>query len=335
MARYSLVFCACLLAVTVSGADPGDLRARAAKALGTPDPASIDYPNGVPPTPAEIALGRTLFFDPRLSATRSASCATCHNPDLGFGDGLAKGRGVMGRELPRHAPHLYNVAWAPVLFWDGRAASLEEQALGPIQAPGEMALDLPTLLVRLNAVAAYRREFTAVYGPGPVTADRLAGAIAAFERTLVVRHTAYDRWQTGDDRALGPEATRGLALFLGKADCIACHSGPNFSDSSFHNLGRKDADRGRAGIVPGAAGERAFKTPGLRNALLTAPYMHDGGEPTLEAVVRFYNRGGDVPTPDPLVKKLHLAEDEIRDLVAFMGALTEPLEIPRPEIPAD
>lgn len=312
-----------------------DLRSQAGRLLGTPDPDTIEYPSGFPPTPAEIALGKTLFFDPRLSTDRTVSCATCHNPDLGLGDGLARSHGVNGAPTPRNAPHLHNLAWTPLLFWDGRAASLEDQALAPIQAPGEMAMDLPVLLARLNGVPHYQQAFQEVYGAGPATSTHLASALASFERSLVVRNTAYDRWQAGDDRALGPEAVRGLGLFLGKASCIDCHSGPNFSDGSFHNLGLGGTDRGRAAIVPGAAAEGAFKTPGLRNALLTAPYFHDGRIESLEAVVRFYNRGGDAPTPDPLVRPLGLTDREVLDLVAFLGALTEPLVIERPVLPPD
>ena len=322
------------LAAAQVGPD-GELRAKAAKHIGTPDPATIDYPSGFAPTKAQIDLGRTLFFDNRLSSQGNISCATCHNPDLGFGDGLAKGQGSKGTQVGRNAPHIYNLAWTPLLFWDGRAASLEDQAIGPIESPGEMAMDLPTLLKRLNDVEDYRTAFATAYGPGPITKDNIASAIASFERTIVVRNTAYDRWQSGDDQAMGPEAKRGLALFLGKANCISCHSGPNLSDGSFHNLGMKSEDRGRAAIAAGPAAERAFKTPGLRNVLLTAPYLHDGSEASLEAVVRFYNRGGDVPTPDPLVRKLNLSEMEIIDLVAFMGALTESTPIARPVIPAN
>ena len=320
-----------LLSACLAAEDIAALRAHAGRVLGTPDPATIDHPTGFPPTPAEIALGRTLFFDPRLSSSGTVSCATCHNPDLGLGDGLATGHGA--NALTRNTPPLYNLAWAPVLFWDGRSPSLEDQALQPIQAPGEMALPLPQLLARLNAVEGYRAAFRDAYGDDAITGPRVAGALAGFERTLVVRATAYDRWQAGDDRALGPEARRGLGLFLGKADCTSCHSGPNFTDFSFHRLGLPDADRGRAAVVPGAASEKAFRTPGLRNVALTAPYLHDGSVATLEEVVRLYNRGGG-PGADPLLKPLGLTDDEVRDLVAFLGALTEPLVIERPTLPS-
>lgn len=311
------------------------LRARAGKAIGTPNPATIDYPSGVPPTAAEVALGATLFFDPRLSQTQTESCASCHDPERGLGDGLARSRGVMGNVVARNAPHLYNLAWTPLLFWDGRAASLEEQAVGPIQSPGEMAMPLPALLARLNGVPGYRTAFAAAYGPGPATKESLAAALAAFERTLIVRDTPYDRWQAGDDRAMAAPAKRGLTLFLGKADCIACHSGPNLSDGSFHRIGVSGNDRGRAAIVAGSASEGAFKTPGLRNTRSTAPYFHDGSAPTLEEVLRFYNRGGDALTTEPLVRKLGLSDPEIDDVIAFLDALSQPLPVTKPALPAD
>jgi cytochrome c peroxidase len=301
--------------------------------LGTPDPATIEWPDGEPASQATIDLGRTLFHDTRLSKNRNQSCATCHNPDLGFGDGLAKGFGTMGNQLERNTPHLYNLAWSTTMFWDGRMATLEEQALGPIQAAGEMGMDIPGLLARLQEVKAYQERFASAFGGPGITAERVGSAIAAYERTIVSRNSAFDRYVAGDSTALGPEAKRGLDLFVGKANCIACHSGPNFTDGSFHNLGMRDADRGRAAVVAGATMEKAFKTPGLRNTALTAPYMHDGSEPSLEAVVRFYNRGGDAPTSNPLVRKLGLTEAEIADTVAFLGALTDPVATDRPEVP--
>jgi cytochrome c peroxidase len=246
---------------------------------------------------------------------------------------LALGLGADGKRLGRNAPHLYNLAWSPTLFWDGRAASLEEQALGPIQAAGEMNMDLPALQKRLEAVPANHQQFATAYGSPGITSDRIGRAIANYQRTIVVRNTAFDRFMRGDDQALGPEAQRGMVLFVGKANCIACHSGPNFTDGSYHNLGTRDADRGRAAIEAGVLAERAFKTPGLRNIALSAPYLHDGSLGSLEAVVQFYNRGGDVPTPDALVKPLGLTDVEVAALVSFLGALTEPVALERPLVP--
>jgi cytochrome c peroxidase len=307
--------------------------AAAVPPLATPDLATIEYPDGAPPSVAEIALGKQLYYEPRLSGNGTMSCATCHNPDIGMGDGMALGTGSKANRLGRNTPHVYNLAWSTVLFWDGRAGSLEEQALGPIASPDEMDLPIPEAVARLKTIPGYVTQFNAVYGKDGVTAENLGKAIAAFERTLVSKNSAFDRHLAGDKSALSPEAKRGLALFQGKANCIACHNGPNLTDDSFHDLGMKDADLGRGKLDPAPHLQHAFKTPGLRNVVLTAPYMHDGSLPTLEAVVQFYNRGGDRPTSDPLVKKLGLSEAEVRDLVAFLGSLTDPVTVEVPVLP--
>ncbi len=328
-----LVATAVVCGASLSAADPSTAQVAVDPRLGTPDPDLIEYPDQAPPSPVLVELGRTLFFDNRLSGNQTQSCATCHNPDLGFGDGQALGQGSHGNRLGRNTPHLYNRAWSRIFFWDGRAATLEEQALGPIQSKGEMDMDLPQLLKRLEAVETYQRQFAAAFGSPGIDKDRVARAIAAFERTLVSADAPFDRYVRGDAQALSAEARRGMALFTGKANCIACHSGPNFTDDSFHHLGVKGQDRGRAAIQPGALAEHAFKTPGLRNCVATAPYMHDGSLATLEEVVRFYNRGGDARTPDPLIKPLQLGEPEIGDLLAFLGALSDGIDVKRPAVP--
>jgi cytochrome c peroxidase len=329
-----------LLVCVVGGVLPAVDIADVVKRLGTPDPATIPWPEGKPATAAQIELGKTLFFDRRLSSKQNLSCASCHNPELGFSDGMALGVGGNGNRLGRHSPHLFNLAWSKVLYWDGRASVLEQQALGPIQAKSSMAMDLTELEGRIKAVPAYVEAFKVAFPAADATAEgaeitrvHIGVALGAFERTLISRNSGFDRFIAGKATAMNAEAQHGLELFVGKANCIACHNGPNFTDESFHNLGRKGSDTGRAGITPGPTAQNAFKTPGLRNAALSAPYMHDGSEPTLESVVRFYNRGGDVPTPDPLVRKLDLNEGEIRDLVAFLGALTDPVVIQVPQVP--
>jgi cytochrome c peroxidase len=249
---------------------------------------------------------------------------------------MATGMGTMGNKLGRNTPHLYNLAWNTVFFWDGRATSLEEQALGPIEAPGEMNMPLEQLLPKLQQVPFYAKTFAEVYPGTGMTRDTLARAIAAFERTLISANSPFDRFMQGDTAAMSPAAMRGLQLFTGKANCAACHNGPNFTDESFHNIGVSGQDKGRAAIIQDPSLAGAFKTPGLRNVLLTAPYMHDGSVPTLEEVVRFYNAGGKHPQGvSEEIKPLHLTEDEIFDLVAFLGTLTDPLVINRPHIPAD
>ncbi len=293
---------------------------------GPPDPMTIEHPDGVTPSAAEIVLGKRLFFDPRVSGTGTFSCATCHDPAKGFGDGLAKGHGAHGDQLPRHTPPLYNVGWGAAFFWDGRAATLEQQAIGPITNPIEMDQTAEGLVRNLSAVPAYVTDFAALYRDG-ISLTNAARAIAAFERTLIVRDTPYDRFRAGDATALTPEQRRGLRLFTGRARCIACHADERFTDDSFHHVGRDTGDVGRAAVFQGASLTGAFKTPGLRNVALTAPYFHDGGIATLAEVVAYYNRGGDrARGQDPLIRPLHLSADEQSDLVAFLHALTGPLD---------
>lgn len=311
----------------------GRLAAGEALEIGTPDPRTIEYPDGVPHSAEEIELGRQLFFDRRLSGNQTMSCASCHSPQSGMGDGVSKGVGSTGAKLGRNTPHIYNLAWNRVFFWDGRAGSLEEQALGPIASRAEMDLPLDQAAARLQAVPAYRQSFARQYGAERITPELIGKAIAAFERTLISRDSPFDRHLRGVPGAMSEEAVRGMALFRGKANCMACHGGVNFTDESFHNLGMLDNDPGRGALDSSPVLRAAFKTPGLRNVALTAPYMHDGSLLTLEAVVRFYVRGGDRPGSDPLMKPLDIDEGGIRDLVRFMEALTDPVEITPPAIP--
>jgi cytochrome c peroxidase len=311
----------------------GRLAAGEALEIGTPDPRTIDYPDGTPHSAEEIELGRQLFFDHRLSGNQTMSCASCHRPQAGMGDGVAKGVGSTGAPLGRNTPHIYNLAWNRVFFWDGRASSLEEQALGPIASPAEMNLPLDQAAARLQTVPGYRQSFARQYGTERITPELIGKAIAAFERTLISRDSPFDRHMRGVPGAMSEEAVRGMALFRGKANCMACHGGVNFTDESFHNLGMLDSDPGRGALDSSPVLRAAFKTPGLRNVALTAPYMHDGSLPTLEAVVRFYVRGGDRPGSDPLIKPLDIDEGGIRDLVRFMEALTDPVEITPPVLP--
>jgi cytochrome c peroxidase len=305
----------------------------AAAALGTPDPATIEYPDGAPPSAAEVTLGHQLFYEPRLSGNGTQSCASCHNPDLGTGDGLKKSLGSEGHKVGRHTPHIYNLAWSTLLFWDGRAGSLEEQALGPIQAAGEMNLPIDQAVARLKAIPGYNDQFIAVYGKDGVTKENIGKAIAAFERTIISRNSAFDRYIAGDKDAMSAEAVRGLALYQGKAKCIDCHNGPNFTDDSFHSLGFSDADPGRGALDKNESLKNAFKTPGLRNVALTAPYMHDGSMASLEDVVQYYNHADKKPGVNSSIQKLNLSDQEVRDLVIFLGTLTDPVIVKAPSLP--
>lgn len=272
-----------------------------------------------PLTREKIELGKQLYFDPRLSSDNTISCASCHDPKQGWSNGEATAVGVSQQRGGRSAPSIINAAYHRFQFWDGRAGSLEEQALGPIANPIEMNLPIDQAVSKIAAIEGYRAQFEAVFGE-PVNATNLGKAIAAFERTILSGDAPYDRYAAGDDQAMSAEAQLGRKLFFGKANCSGCHSGPNFTDNGFHNLGVNfDQDVGRS-AHSGLSGDRgAFKTPSLREIARTAPYMHDGSLATLEEVVEYYSRGG---TPNDFLDEeifvLKLTSDEKRALVAFL-----------------
>jgi cytochrome c peroxidase len=296
--------------------------------------ADVVHPEHNRATPEREQLGKLLFFDPRLSRSGVMSCATCHNPALAWGDGLALGVGHGMKTLARRTPTLLNVAWAELFFWDGRAASLEEQALGPIASPDEMNLPLGELTARIAAIPEYRRLFERAYPEEPIAAQTIAKAIAAYERTIVSGEAPFDRWAAGNEQAVSEAAKRGFELFDGKAQCSLCHAGWRFTDDAFHDVGVPGEDRGRGKHLPQIGiVQFAFKTPTLRNVDRRAPYMHDGSEPTLEAVVELYDLGGRAKRPSlaPEMKPLGLSAREKSDLVAFLKTLTSvdaPVELP-------
>jgi cytochrome c peroxidase len=272
--------------------------------------------------PRKIELGRQLYFDPRLSADNSVACATCHNPQHGWSDGRATSVGVGGQVGGRNAPTVLNTAYGRFQFWDGRAKSLEEQALGPIANPIEMNLPVEDAVKRLNEIEGYRRQFNEIFG-SDCTPETLAKAIAAYERTILSGDAPYDRYKAGDESALSEAAIRGMKLFFGKANCSACHSGPNFTDNAFHNIGigmdKPDPDKGRVVISKLEGDTGAFKTPTLREIARTAPYMHDGSLATLEEVIEHYDKGG-IPNKylDEEIFELNLTDQEKADLITFM-----------------
>jgi len=290
------------------------------------DGSVLQIPDDNPMSAAKVELGKQLYFDKRLSADGTVSCATCHDPTKGWTDQLPVSTGVGGKHGTRSAPTVLSSAFNYMQFWDGRAASLEEQALGPIENPVEMADKLDRIVPWINTVPGYRTQFEAVFG-GPATADRLAKAIAAFERTIYSGNSAYDRYtQDKDENALTPAAKRGLALFEGKARCTQCHVGFDLSDRIFHNLGvgmdKPEPDLGRYVVTKQDKDKGAFKTPILRDLLKTAPYMHDGSVATLEEVIELYDIGGEAnPWLDPKMKPLALSDAEKADLLAFLKSL--------------
>lgn len=282
----------------------------------------VPHPADNPPTAAKIALGKQLYFDPRLSQDDSISCASCHDPKKGFSNGERFAIGVGGKVGGRSAPTVINAAYYTKQFWDGRARSLEEQALGPIQNPIEMAMTLEDVVKKLNAVEGYRSQFQEVFGT-EVTPDGIAKAIAAYERTVLSGDAPFDRFRAGDESALSEAAQRGLKLFFGKGHCSACHTGPNFTDNAFHNIGigmdQPQPDVGREAISKLVGDRGAFKTPTLREIARTAPYMHDGSLKTLEEVVRHYSKGGIANEwLDEEIFPRNLTDQEVADLVTFL-----------------
>ncbi|MEM7183414.1 MAG: cytochrome c peroxidase [Spirochaetota bacterium] len=290
-------------------------------------------------TPEKIHLGKLLFFDPRLSGSNWISCASCHNPALGWVDGLPKGIGHNFTKLDRNTPTILNSAFNFLQFWDGRAKSLEEQALGPITSEKEMNQNMEELLLELKNIAGYRSLFDKAFSGEGIKKETIAKAIASYERTIVSKTSAFDRWMQGEENAVSDAAKKGFAVFNGKAKCVICHSGFNFTDNGFHNIGVSTIaeDKGRHAIVPIKVTKGAFKTPTLRDVTRTAPYMHDGSLKTLEEVVEHYNVGGVVkenlsPNMPPA---LNLTDTEKSNLVAFLRTLTEeqPEKVELPILP--
>lgn len=286
-------------------------------------PEFIPFPKDNRYAREKAVLGKKLFFDTRLSLTSAQSCASCHNPGFGWGDGLAVGVGQRMVNLDRHTPTIVNAAWGEMFMWDGRAATLEEQALGPIQSPTEMNMPIDLLVKRLSSIAEYSSLFATVFPGRGLTSRTLAEAIATYERTVVSEQAPFDAWIGGDKHAISEEAKRGFALFNTKGRCSSCHEGWNFTNDGFHDIGLPSADVGRGQFLPGIPKMlHAFKTPSLREISRRAPYMHDGSIATLEEVIEHYNLGGlDRPSRSDLMIPLRLEPEEKADLVAFLNTL--------------
>ncbi len=287
----------------------------------------VHIPPENPLTPEKVSLGKQLYFDPRLSADNTVACASCHSPRFGFTDGAPVSTGVGGQKGGRSAPTIINRIFSTAQFWDGRAASLEEQAVGPIANQIEMGMTHELAVERIRGIPDYRRLFAQVFGTDEITIDHIGKAIAAYERTVISGNSPFDRFVAGERDALSPRAQQGLALFNGKARCAQCHTGANFTDEKFHNIGvgmdRPNPDWGRYEVTKREQDKGAFKTPTLRDVALTAPYFHDGSAATLRDVVEHYDRGG-TPNPylSPLMSPLGLTEEEKEALVEFQRALT-------------
>ena len=321
---------------------------------------NIVIPADNPMTRAKIELGRQLYFDARLSADNTVSCASCHDPVEGWARHTQFGEGIKGQKGGRNSPVSYNRILSGLQFWDGRAASLEEQAKGPIANPIEMGNTHEKAVATIGKIEGYRIQFARIFGAEGVTIDNVARAIATFERAIVTGPTPYDydedlrpfkkyspedladlknddpaafavyqqRKQAAEEHPLSASAGRGRELFFSeKVGCTACHAGANFTDEKYHNLGvgmdKPKPDLGRAEISKDEKETGAFKTPTIRNVATTAPYMHDGSQKTLEEVVEWYAHGGH-PNPhlSDKIKKLNLSDQDKKDLVEFMKACT-------------
>ncbi|MCX6139350.1 MAG: hypothetical protein NTX15_00700 [Candidatus Kapabacteria bacterium] len=293
---------------------------------------TMPYPVGNTITPAKVDLGRHLYFDQRLSSEGTIACASCHRPEKSFSDAPNQvSMGVLGARGQRNAPMIVNAGYRKVMFWDGRAGTLEEQAMGAFLNSTEMDADTIAVAALLRS-DAYRSKWLDAFGDTLVSMTRAMQAIATFERTIVSANSRYDRFNRGETQALSEQERQGMQLFFSsRTMCSSCHGGNDFTDDQYHNVGlfHHYFDRGRYNVTKDPLDEGKFKTPTLRNIALSSPYMATGDSEkglmlTLEQVVDHYNDGGTpFPNKDPRVKKLGLKDPEKAALVAFMKALTD------------
>ncbi len=311
--RLGWIACFCICTAVLAQADD----AKPPRGL-----AAVPIPKDNPQSAEKIELGKQLFFDKRLSGDNSVACATCHDPNKGWSNSDKTAEGIGGQRGGRSAPTVINAAYQAFQFWDGRAKTLEQQALGPIANPIEMNLPIEQAVEKIGSIKGYQDQFQKVFGE-PVTAENIGKAIAAFERTALSGDAPFDRVRAGDDTALSIQAWEGMQLFFGKANCSSCHSGPNFTDNGFHNIGvsftKDQPDLGRFAISNVEGDKGSFKTPTLRDIAKTGPYMHDGSLATLEEVVDYYDKGG---TPNEYLDEelfpLKLTAEQKAALVAFL-----------------
>ena len=300
-------------------------------------------------TPSAEALGKLLFFDPRLSGSGQIACASCHDPELGWADGRRFPFGHDRSSGRRNAMTLLNVGYFGRWSWDGRAASLSAQALRAIRSPIEMNADVGTVIDRLKRIDAYRTAFAAAFGPGDATATRISTALAAFARTIRSRRSRFDFFVAGDHGRLDEREIEGLHIFRTRARCMNCHHGPLFSDGAFHHTGlsyygRRFEDLGRFEVTRRPADRGKFRTPSLRDLQFTGPWMHNGLFVDLRGILRMYNHGmtrrreprpGE-PVLSPLIRPLGLDDQEIDALEAFLGSLSQrPHNLRPPKLPGE
>ena len=331
--RYStagLFLLCCIAFIACKKDDSYDALAEGNNVISLDVPRGLLYPD-IPadnqPTKNRIELGRMLFFDPILSRDSSVSCASCHQPDKFFADNLKVSVGINGRTGTRNAPSLLNVAYQPNMFWDGGNPTLEQQVIAPIDNHDEFDFDVNAIIAKLNAHPAYPRLFEQAYSQQP-SVYSLTRAIACFERSLLKADSRYDDYiQNKNLNALTDSEIRGMNLFFSEeGECFHCHQGALFTDYSFRNNGlyAQYADSGRAQITQDFSDIGKFKVPTLRNAEVTAPYMHDGSIATLEEVIEHYSSGGmKHPNKSPIIVPLNLNAQQKEDLVNFIKSLTD------------
>ena len=305
-------------------------------------PIEVPQPTNNKLTPERIHLGKLLYFDVRLSLSEKISCATCHHPEAGWSDlvKVPKAVGHEGAVGPRNSPVVLNTAYQIRQFWDGRVRTLEQQALGPIEADVEMNMPLDVLIPKLNKIDGYVKLFEKAYPGEGLTKVTVAKAIASFERTVVSQEAPFDNYIQGDKNAISKDAQEGFKLFLNKAHCVDCHDGFNFSDGSFHNIGLNDGELngkelGRYLVKRRAAWYGVMKTPTLRDITKSAPYFHDGSVKTLTEATAICGNGGryshNVKNKSTFIEDRKLTKKEIEQITLFLDTLEGPnlsLEIP-------
>ncbi|MDR2281816.1 MAG: cytochrome-c peroxidase [Sphingobacterium sp.] len=313
----------------------------------------VAYPDYNPYSKEKEILGKLLFFDPRMSVSKQISCSNCHDAQLGFGDGKSLAHGHGRRVGKRNAMTLYNVGHYTSFMWDGRASTLEDQMLLPVQDSVEMHTDLLTMLKHITDIEGYKQHFKAAFGTEEITIERIQYAIATFERSINSYPSRFDKFISGNDKLLSDAEVLGLHLFRTKARCINCHNTPLFSDNKFHNdgqtlYGTSQEDFGHYHISRRQEDIGAFRTPSLRDIALSGPWMHHGNFPTLRDVVELYNLGNPAPIQrrvkvdeskrpihSPLLKKLNLTTEEVDAVLAFLQALSSSTQrrIAQPVLP--
>lgn len=312
----------------------------------------VPFPEDNAYSASKAALGKLLFFDPRLSSSGQIACVSCHDPHLGWADGRAVPFGHDRRAGGRNALTIINAGYLQTVFWDGRAGTLEQQTLMAMVNPREMNADLNQVMHTLKRIPEYRAAFEQVFGDDDISPDTVARAITTFVRTVTSRTSRFDRFMRGEHRFLSDEQVRGLHLFRTQAGCMNCHHGPLLTDGGFHNIGlhffgRLKEDLGRYDVTGKIEDIGKFRTPGLRDVTFTGPWLHNGLMLTLEGLLNIYNAGGAeisthnplrddprYPENSPLLKPLGLSKQDIRALEAFLESISrQPSLVAPPPLP--